>query len=198
MTPFDQLAPQWLTKLQTDLAITQVNAAGILGNLGYESGGFNALQEIKPLVLGSRGGLGCAQWTAGRRVAFENWCANHNLTTDSDAANYGFLCEELRTTHAYVLSKLRSETTVERSVFVFGRYYEAPYGTTDTHMPAYAERLAYAKRALSGATVAPTRSNATVADVQRRLIALGHDVGAVDGVAGPRTCQAILDALTKS
>lgn len=195
MTPFNQLAPLWLTRLQTDLAISQVNAAGILGNLGYESGGFEHLQEISPMVVGSRGGLGCAQWTASRRIAFEKWAAAHQLDTSGDAANYGFLCEELRTTHAYVLSKLRSETTVERSVFVFGRYYEAPYGTTDTHLPAYAERLAYAKRALAGTATTPTRSNATVADVQRRLIALGHDVGAVDGVAGPRTCQAILDVL---
>jgi lysozyme len=37
---------------------------------------------------------------------------------------------------------------------------------------------------------------ATVADVQRRLVALGHYI-AVDGIAGPHTCCAILEELAE-
>ena len=77
MTPFDQLAPKWLASLMADLFLTREQAAGILGNLGFESVGFTKLQEIAPMVSGSRGGYGAAQWTAGRRVAFERWAAAH-------------------------------------------------------------------------------------------------------------------------
>lgn len=197
MTPFNQLAPLWLQRLQVDLAIQQVHAAGILGNLGFESAGFTKLQEIKPLVASSRGGAGCAMWTGPRRIAFEKYAVDHKLALDGDAANYAFLCEELRTTHAYCLRSLRPETTLERSVFVFGRDYEAPAGTTSTYLPALADRLVWAKRALGQASAPTTTSNATVTDVQHRLITLGKQIGIVDGVAGPRTCQAILDCLAQ-
>jgi hypothetical protein len=44
--------------LMRDLGLTDIQAAGLLGNLGHESGGFRQLQEIAPAVPGSRGGWG--------------------------------------------------------------------------------------------------------------------------------------------
>ena len=56
-------------RLMRDLGLTDLQAAGLLGNLGHESGGFRQLQEVAPAVAGSRGGWGLAQWTGPRRVA---------------------------------------------------------------------------------------------------------------------------------
>lgn len=139
--------------------LTLNQAAGPVGNLGYESAGFKALQEVAPMVAGSRGGYGWAMWTGPRRRAFEAWCRARSLKMSSDEANYGFLCHEMDGTHAYCLGPLRRESALERCVFVWGRDYEAPAGTTHDHLPAFDDRLKYARRALAGATVIPTANS---------------------------------------
>lgn len=141
----------WVLKaLKEDYDITDNQAAGIVGNIGFESGGFKHLQEIAPAVEGSRGGYGWAQWTGPRRVKFEAWCKDQGLEPSSDEANYNYLCEELDTSHAYCLNALCKKDTLEDCVFEFGKLFEAPGGTTDTYLPGFDSRLAYAKRALNG------------------------------------------------
>ena len=61
-------------------AFPRVQAAGILGNIGWECGGFKQLQEQNP-VMGGRGGLGWCQWTAGRRTQFEEWLRRERAST---------------------------------------------------------------------------------------------------------------------
>lgn len=179
----------WVVRaLMREFNLTAEQAAGIVGNLGFESAGFTKLQEVSPLA--GRGGWGWAQWTSSRRRAFEAWAEANDLDPASDAANYGFLCHELHGSHKQTILGLRKCTSVEAAVWSVGQTYERPYGTDAVTLPGYDGRLTYARDALKGAAMAP----ATVADVQRRLNALGYDV-AIDGVAGPKTCRAILDAL---
>lgn len=137
--------------LAKQYGLTLNQAAGIVGNLGFESMGFKTLQEIKPMISGSRGGYGWAQWTGLRRRNFEAWCRARSLKPSSDEANYGFLCQEMDGTHAYCMGPLRREVAIEQCVFVWGRDYEAPAGTTHDHLPAFDDRLKYARRALAGA-----------------------------------------------
>lgn len=184
-----------------DLGLKDFQAAGLLGNLGFESGGFLHLQEINPLVSGSAGGLGVAQWTGPRRRSFESWCAANHLSTSSDEGNYGFLLHELQGPYAYTVAALKKTISIEGAVFSAGQTYERPYGTTATHLPGYDGRLAYAQRALSGApAVSPPaihpvlRWGSTgddVAELQRRLNTLGYDCGAVDADFGERTERAL-------
>ncbi|MDZ7822591.1 MAG: hypothetical protein U5K75_00130 [Ahrensia sp.] len=55
----DQETGVWLAqKLQSDFKLTPAQAAGVSANLAFESGNFKQLQEVKPLVPGSRGGFG--------------------------------------------------------------------------------------------------------------------------------------------
>jgi tail lysozyme len=146
----------WLVKrLCTEFELAPHQAAGIAGNLGFESGGFEKLQEIRPSVAGSRGGWGWAQWTGPRRRQFEAWAAAAGLAPASDEANFGFLMVELRGAYRRVVEQLRATLTVEVAVFVFGHDFEAPGGTTRTHLPGFADRLRYARRALAGAGGAP-------------------------------------------
>jgi hypothetical protein len=90
--------------LSKDLNITPDAAAGIVSNLNAESG-LQGINERNPKP-GTRGGFGWAQWTGPRRDAFEAYARAHFLPVESDAANYGFLVEELRTRYPGLLAWL--------------------------------------------------------------------------------------------
>jgi hypothetical protein len=130
-------------RLMRDLGLTDVQAAGLLGNLGHESGGFRDLQEIAPTVAGSRGGWGLAQWTGPRRDAMEAWCRTHGLDPSAPEAGYGYLCVELRTTEAPALAALRQAATLEAATEAVCRRFERP------GIVALPSRLAWARRALA-------------------------------------------------
>lgn len=205
----------WVARhLATDLHLSLEQTCGIVGNCGFESGGFLKLQEISPLVAGSAGGYGWAQWTGVRRKSFMAWCAAQRLAPSSDQANYGYLVHDFQGAYAYVVAALKRQSDLGSCVFVVGRLYEAPAGTTSTHLPAYAERLHYAQRALAGAKASPvpvspvavspapvlpgTISTANpapaldIAAVQRALNAWGIQPPlAVDGDLGPDTRDAL-------
>ena len=76
--------------LMNDFDLTKEQAAGLVGNLAYETGNFKYAQEIAPTVKGSRGGYGIAQWTGPRREAFESWATSQGLGLSSNEANYGY------------------------------------------------------------------------------------------------------------
>lgn len=140
---------RWLIdRLMAELSLSENQAAGIVGNLGFESGGLTVLHEVgQPAGLG---GYGWAQWTGPRRRQFFTWCDAQRLSYFSDEANYGFLLHELTGDYAYAVDTLRKAVALEAAVFFFGKRYEAPGGTTTTHLPGYAGRLERAKEALAG------------------------------------------------
>ncbi len=140
----------WLVKrLSADLGLTLTQAAGIVGNLGFESGGFKSLQEIDP--QGGLGGYGWAQWTGPRRRSFERWCAQNGLKPSSDEANYGYLLVELRGAYRRTVDAVKQTATLDDAVFSVGETYERPGGTTATHLPGFSARVHYAERAFRGA-----------------------------------------------
>jgi hypothetical protein len=192
---------RWLIDhLSADLEITEAQAAGIVGNLGFESGGLVELQERSPVA--GRGGRGWAQWTGPRRVAFETWCAAHRLNPDTDEANYGYVLVEMRTSYGATVAALELTTTVEAAVWSVGQTYERPGGTDETHLPGFSDRLTYAMRALAGPRVTAEAGSsineawltfvAATRTLQAALTAGGWKPGPDDGLFGPRT-QAALD-----
>jgi peptidoglycan hydrolase-like protein with peptidoglycan-binding domain len=141
----------WLVKrLVADLALTAPQAAGLVGNLGFESGGLKELQELGVSSY-ERGGYGWAQWTGPRRTQFESWCEVRSLDPASDEANYGFLVAELESGYTSVIRALKRCETVEDATWSVGQTYERPGGTTADNLPGYEGRLDYARRALAGA-----------------------------------------------
>jgi hypothetical protein len=119
---FNAKAPGIMRNLMQDFGFSKIQAAGILGNIGHECGGFKEMQELHP--ISGRGGFGWAQWTGDRRVKFETFCKNAPLDPTSDAANYGFLKQELQTSFKGVISKLKSAPSVEEAVKIFEANYE--------------------------------------------------------------------------
>lgn len=130
-------------RLMQDFELTDFQAAGVFGNLGHESGGFRLLQEIKPVVKGSRGGYGWAQWTGPRRTQFETWCAQRKLIPSTDEASYGYLCQELRGPEAGAITALRKAHDLSSATDAFCRTFERP---GIVNLPS---RMIWAKRALA-------------------------------------------------
>lgn len=208
-------------RLVRDLGLTAEQAAGLVGNLGFESEGFQALQERKPMIAGSRGGYGIAQWTGPRRFAFEDYCRKRGIAGNTDAANYGFLVAELKAGEAAFLAQLRKAATINDATRLAHVLYERP---ADQSEAATAKRLIWAQQALTGATApasAQTPADAKTPDpadsaapdididqladaiaaktaitkvVQRLLRDAGYYDGKIDGIDGPNTKVAITAA----
>lgn len=110
-----------------DLKLSPAAAAGITGNLDLETGGFKHMQEIKPMVPGSRGGYGWAQWTGPRRVQFEAWARQNGLDPASKEANFGFLKHEmLNTPEGKVLASLQGAQDPGQAATIFSDQYLRP------------------------------------------------------------------------
>lgn len=129
--------------LMRDYGLTAEQAAGFVGNLAHESGGFRTLQEVKPLIPGSRGGYGYAQWTGPRRRAFEAWTSQNSLDPASYEANYGFLRHELdNTPEGGFLGDLRAARDVGSATKVVEQKFLRP------GIPHTESRMKWAQRVL--------------------------------------------------
>jgi hypothetical protein len=193
MTSFSEKAPAVVARLMADFDLTDLQAAGILGNLGHESSGLTAFQERHPVVPGSRGGWGWAQWTGPRRRAFEAYCAKTHQDPKSDAANYGYLWRELSGhepgfDYRSAIDAVKKTDTLSEAVRAFEKAYEKASATAK----AFPSRDRWAVRALDAFRAAS--GSKEVKRIQEKLVALGHEL-AVDGVVGPKTLAAIALAL---
>ena len=200
----------WLVnRLAEFFNLQPFQAAGIVGNLGYESAGFTKLHEIGQPE--GQGGYGWAQWTGPRRKTFMDYCDLHRLDWRSDEANYGYLFAELRMEYHHTITAVSQTLNDADAVFSVGQTYERPGGTTSTNLPGFDGRLKYARRALVGAgahtqvgtptppvwipakpavsdTVGPVV--AAIKGLQTALVAYGYD-GRIDGMWGPRSAAAL-------
>jgi hypothetical protein len=198
----------WVVRrLVTDLGLTLEQAAGLVGNLGYESREFKAMQEEKPMVPGSRGGYGWAQWTASRRVNFENWVRARGLAANTDEANYGFLLHELKGSYKYFTDRLRDAGTVAEASRLTHVEYETPADVLNKTYRSGPARQMAAVRALNGAleieqepppeppvklVKALASLGRAVKKAQKELTNFGFDTGPVDGDWGKRSREAWL------
>lgn len=138
------IARQLLSDLKRDFGLTNEQAAGVVGNLMHESGGFNSLQEINPTVPGSAGGFGFAQWTGDRRKSFDNYVENQGLDRNSYQANYGFLKHELENDpyeRRQFNTVKKAETAAEAAKLVSENYLRPG-------IPHNASRVRYAEQIL--------------------------------------------------
>lgn len=140
MSRTNYIAARLATDLQRDFGLTYEQALGVVGNLAHESGGFNTLQEISPLVAGSRGGYGYAQWTGPRRRNFERYARDNNLDPASYEANYGFLKHEIETDpyERRQFMRVKQAKTAEEATRIVSENYLRP------GIPHMDSRLAWA------------------------------------------------------
>lgn len=139
---FNKWAPIFMERLQGDFKLSLLSSAAIIGNAGHESGGFKSLQELKPIVKGSRGGFGIMQWTGPRRRDYEAYCERNHLDPRNMDANYKFLFVELTGPEGRVLPKLEAAKTLEEKVEIFSKGFLRP------GIPHMKSRQEWAKKAL--------------------------------------------------
>jgi hypothetical protein len=134
-----------MNRLMADFALDVESAAAILGNLGHESGGFRFLQEKVPMVPGSAGGYGWAQWTGPRRRAYEAYCERHGYDPASDTANYKWLWNELTDSERAAIPAVKNAAGLEAKVRAFElsferagiKHYESRNTWAETALEAY-------------------------------------------------------------
>ncbi|TXN40614.1 hypothetical protein FV232_05530 [Methylobacterium sp. WL30] len=138
--PFDRLASHLMSDLIADFGLNRDQAAGIVGNVGAECGGFSVLQERHPIR--PPGGYGWCQWTGPRRKQFFSFCHEKGLSVDSYDGNLAFLSHELNTSYKRVLSNIQKSRTLEDATSIFLMQFEKPL------TPNLRTRVRYATRAL--------------------------------------------------
>jgi hypothetical protein len=98
-------------------------AAGFAGNFAVESRMNPGINEIAPLVPGSRGGFGLAQWTGPRRRQFEAYAQQRGARLDDADAQLDFLMHELGTTERKAADAImRAQTPDEAARLVSERF----------------------------------------------------------------------------
>jgi hypothetical protein len=123
----NEVGTKLVSDLEEALGITRAQAAGLVGNLDHETGGFKFMQELDPVVPGSRGGLGFAQWTGTRRKEFEAWAASNDMDVNSYEANLGYLVHEIsNTSEGRFLEELEGASTAEEAARIVSRKYLRP------------------------------------------------------------------------
>ena len=101
-------------------------AAGIAGNFAVESGFDPGINEIAPVVEGSRGGYGLAQWTGPRRVQYEAYARDRGSALDDLDTQLDFLLWELDNTERRAGEALQGAETAEDAARIFSEKFLRP------------------------------------------------------------------------
>lgn len=101
-------------------------AQGIAGNIEIESGFNPGINEINPVVPGSRGGFGLFQHTGPRRRELEAFAQSRGVPVDSIDTQLDFALQELQTTESRAGSALAQTTTAEEAARVFSEQFLRP------------------------------------------------------------------------
>lgn len=126
MAYFEDNVVWMMDKFISDFDADKLDASAVFGNAGHESAGFQSLQELKPLVKGSRGGFGIMQWTGPRRREYEAYCERSGKDPVSMQTNYDFLFVELSGPEGKVLQKLKAAKTLDEKTEVFSKVFLRP------------------------------------------------------------------------
>lgn len=153
-------------RLMHDFGLSAPQAAGVLGNIGRESGGGRWLTE-----RGSGSGRGLCQWTGPRARSFEAWCAHHGVSSGSLDGNYGYLKFELSGAYAACIAKLKRCATLEAAVPSFCNSFERP------SIPAMSDRVHWGRSALAAFSPGHPAAVAPPPRAARRPVADKHHIG---------------------
>ena len=139
-----KLAMDWIVR-DSGLGLNYAQAAGIVANWMTESRVNPNINERNPLIPGSRGGYGIAQWTGPRRKALDAWLQSQGKTeaTSTLYDQLRFFAKEYRENRAFKLEGLRSMTSPSAAAMHFYKNYEVPPSTdrTGPKRQAYANSL---------------------------------------------------------
>jgi len=92
---YNQNAAYMIDAVMQDYHLTREQSIGVVAHFSHESGLNAGINEKKPLIAGSRGGFGIAQWTGPRRKELEKFARDNNIPVDSIETQRKFLKHEI-------------------------------------------------------------------------------------------------------
>lgn len=113
---------------------------GIAGNMAVESMYDPGINEIAPIVPGSRGGFGLNQWTGPRRRALEAEAARRGVPVSDLAFQLDYTLEELQGPELRAFNALQQTQTAEDAARVYSEMFLRP------GIPHLDRRIAEARR----------------------------------------------------
>lgn len=142
-------------------------AYGVAGNMAVESGFNPGINEINPVVPGSRGGYGLNQWTGPRRVQYEQFAQDRGAPLNDVDAQLDFMFWELENTEKRAADALYAADTVEDAARVYSDRFLRP------GVPHLDRRISEAQslsqgNALSAAPQPAPRQNALAGQPQQQ------------------------------
>lgn len=113
-------------------------AQGIVANMKAESNLQPGINEISPVVPGSRGGFGLNQWTGPRRVAYEQFAAARGAPLDDLQTQLDFTMYELQGPERAAYAALQGVQDPIEAARIYSEQFLRP------GIPNMARRLGYA------------------------------------------------------
>jgi hypothetical protein len=115
-------------------------AQGMVANMMAESRLDPGINEIAPLVPGSRGGFGLNQWTGPRRKQFEAFAKSQGVAADDLNAQLDFTMWELQNTERNAWNALQGARDPREAARIYSDKFLRP------GIPHMDRRLAYADK----------------------------------------------------
>jgi hypothetical protein len=101
-------------------------AQGVTARLNGESGLNPGINELAPLVAGSRGGFGLAQWTGPRRRQLESFATDRGMDVADPELQLDFLMWENANTEKGAWSKVLGAQDAVQAAELFTNHWERP------------------------------------------------------------------------
>ena len=155
-----------------DRGMTPAMAHGVMANFQAESGFDAGINERNPMVEGSRGGFGLAQWTGPRRRALEAFAEDQGTHAADTDLQLDFLMQELQGPEARAMAMLQEAETPEQAAVAFARGFERPAVDNSAHRARIAAGLAGRPYDDTGIGGGPPSSNYRGSDSGMQMAAL--------------------------
>lgn len=114
-------------------------AKGIVANMRAESGLNPGINELRPVVKGSRGGYGLNQWTGPRRRQYEAFAKERGKDFSDVETQLDFTFWEFQNTEKRAWEALQGATTAEQAAIIYSNKFLRP------GVPHLSKRRQYAR-----------------------------------------------------
>jgi hypothetical protein len=142
-----QVSEDWVIEGLTKRGMPPHIATAFAWNMKDESGLDAGINEIEPLVEGSRGGFGLYQLTGPRRVAYEEFARKRGVNAADPDAQLDFMMNELKTTERRAAKSIYGSRTTGEAAAAIVNDFLRPH---ETHRVRRSEN--YLKRDTGGYT----------------------------------------------
>lgn len=120
------LSPEYIISGLVKRGVPLVAAKGFTGNFSVESRLDPTINEIAPLVKGSRGGFGLAQWTGPRRRQLEAFAGSKGRDVGDPELQMDFLAWELANTEKSAANAIYSAKTPQDAAIAVSEKFLRP------------------------------------------------------------------------